>query len=139
MGSRREAREETLKVLYQIDIRKENPEQIMKEFWKENPPEKKVKQYSRLLIRQTLEHLDQIDSIIKETSSHWKIDRIGLVELNILRFAICEILYKKDIPSKVAIDEAVAIAKDFGTDDSGSFINGILDRVMKDSISRQLT
>jgi len=139
MGSRREAREETLKVLYQIDIRKENPEQIMKEFWKENPPEKEVKQYSRLLIRQTLEHLDQIDSIIKETSSHWKIDRIGLVELNILRFAICEILYKKDIPSKVAIDEAVAIAKDFGTDDSGSFINGILDRVMKDSISRQLT
>lgn len=139
MGSRREAREEALKVLYQIDIRKEDPEQIMKEFWKENPPDKEVQQYSRLLIRQTLEHLDRIDSIIKETSSHWKIDRIGLVERNILRFAICEILYKKDIPSKVAIDEAVSIAKDFGTDDSGSFINGILDRVMKDSIARQLT
>lgn len=140
MGSRRKAREETLKLLYQAEIRKgEDPRQLMAEYWKENPPPDDVREYARSLFFRTLENREKIDETIRGASSHWTLDRIGLVELNILRFAVCEILFRKDIPAKVAINEAVDIAKDFGTDDSGSFVNGVLDRILKDSIASQIS
>lgn len=132
MKRRRKAREFALQFLYQQDITG-NPQQDYKEglelFWTLHPTETEVKQYTEYIISGTLEHVEEIDSLIKQYSQHWNISRMGIVERNILRLSIFEIRYSQDVPDKVSINEAIEIAKIFGTEDSGRFINGILDRI----------
>jgi len=92
--------------------------------------------FSARIIRGVEEHRGDLDRIIEKYSSHWKIDRMAHVDRNILRIAIYELLYCNDIPPKVAINEAIDIGKKFGSEDSGAFINGVLDKV-KSEESRQ--
>ena len=87
--------------------------------------------FSRLLVSGTIEHIDEIDSVIKANLTNWDFDRLNKVDLAILRISIYPLLYQKDLHSSIVIDEAIDISKQFGSDDSFKFINAILDSVRK--------
>ena len=154
MGKRREARERAVQFLFQHDL---NPpddlDGALAQFWESQqaaviageksgatwgqsaklpPPtaaEAEVRLFAEPLIRGTLQHRDEIDEHIKRHARNWELHRIAAVDRNILRLAIFEMLHRSDIPPVVSINEAVDIAKKFSTDDSGKFVNGILDKI----------
>ena len=154
MGKRREAREHAVQFLFQHDLNP--PEDLalaLDEFWDsqrsaaiaeekgpanwgqphELPPptaeESEVRLFAEPLIRGVLEHRDAIDEKIKSHARNWEFHRIAAVDRNIMRLAIYEMLHREDIPPVVSINEAVDIAKKFSTQDSGKFVNGILDKI----------
>ena len=129
MGSRRKAREKALQILFQLDFRDDGIEKICKEFWDENRAGGKVREFAEKLARGTHANLDTIDRLIGSTAEHWSVKRLASVDRAILRWATYELLYIPDIPPKVTINEAVEIAKTFGTEESSGFINGILDKI----------
>jgi N utilization substance protein B len=154
MGKRREARERAVQFLFQHDLNPpENLDRALNEFWDtqraaaiagekgpatwgqpvELPPptaeEVEMRLFADPLIRGTLEHRDAIDGHIKKHAKNWEFHRIATVDRNIMRLAIYEMLFREDIPPIVSINEAVDIAKKFSTQDSGKFVNGILDKV----------
>jgi N utilization substance protein B len=103
-------------------------------FWQHFSPSPDLKEFSRRIVDGVCEHRAKIDAVIQSFSEHWRLDRITIVDRNILRLAIFELLMCPDIPTKVVLNEAVELGKRFGSDQSGSFVNGILD-----SISRRLS
>ena len=154
MGMRREARERAVQFLFQHDLNP--PEDLpaaLDHFWNsqraaaiadekgvakwgqpaELPPptahEEAVRQFADPLIRGTVEHRDEVDSQIRQFARNWDLSRMAVVDRNILRLAIYEMLHREDIPPIVSINEAVDIAKKFSTMDSGKFVNGILDKI----------
>jgi transcription antitermination protein NusB len=129
---RRKAREFALQILFQLDIRKDKPTAtILKRFWAEHDVDDEVQVFTEEIIKGTYKHLVAINEKIQVCAKNWSIDRMAAVDRNVLRMAVYEILYRADIPSSVTINEAIEIAKKFGTDDSGSFVNGILDSVAR--------
>lgn len=154
MGKRREARERAVQFLFQHDLNPpENVDEALNHFWDsqraaaiaeekgratwgetvELPPpsadEAAVRLFSDPLIKGTLEYRDEADELIKKHAKNWELHRIAAVDRNILRLAIYEMLHRDDIPPVVSINEAVDIAKKFSTQDSGKFVNGILDKI----------
>ena len=153
MGKRREARERAVQFLFQYDLNPpENLDAALEQFWSsqrlaaiasedkvtwgqtiELPPptadEAAMRVFADPLIRGTLEHRDECDEIIKKHAKNWDLHRIATVDRNVMRLAIFEMLHREDIPPVVSINEAVDIAKKFSTQDSGKFVNGILDKV----------
>ena len=151
---RREARERAVQFLFQYDL---NPpddlDQALDQFWTsqravviaedkgdarwgeqaEPPPvttdEAALRLFADPLIRGTLEHRGDLDSQIKKYAKNWSLHRMAVVDRNVLRLAIYEMLHREDIPPVVSINEAVDIAKKFSTEDSGKFVNGILDKI----------
>lgn len=134
MRKRTEARECALKVLYQFDILKTDTEELLKDFWAnyEQEPEQEIVEFSASLINGVKEKLDEIDKIIAERATNWHINRMAVIDRNVLRLGAYELLFRQDIPPKVAINESVELAKKYGDTDSGKFVNGILDRIHKD-------
>jgi transcription antitermination factor NusB len=133
MGKRRKAREVALQLLYQLDVQGESgPERHLPEFWTRHPVDREVREFAEVLIRGTKLHEPKIDEIISEYTEHWELDRMAVVDRNILRQGVFEILWMEDVPPKVAINEALEIAKRFSTHESSRFINGILDRIHKE-------
>ncbi len=129
---RRKAREYALQLLYQLDIRKEKPSAtILKHFWAEYDPDEEVRAFADEIVKGTYKHLAKINTLIHQCAKNWSLDRMAVVDRNVLRMAAYEILYRMDIPTSVTINEAIEIAKKYGTDDSGSFVNGILDSVAR--------
>ncbi len=129
---RRKAREHALQILFQLDIRKEKPSAaVLKHFWAEFKPDEEIRNFTEEIVRGTFKHLPKINDLIHQCAKNWSIDRMAVVDRNVLRMAIYEILYRIDIPTSVTINEAIEIAKKFGTDESGAFVNGILDRVAR--------
>ncbi len=129
---RRKAREHALQILFQLDIRKEKPSAaVLKHFWAEFKPDEEIRNFAEEIVRGTFKHLPKINGLIHQCAKNWSIDRMAVVDRNVLRMAIYEILYRIDIPTSVTINEAIEIAKKFGTDESGAFVNGILDRVAR--------
>jgi N utilization substance protein B len=129
---RRKAREIILKALYQIDIANISVEKILKFDWLDKDEieiDESIKEFAKEIITGTLENLNIIDELIKKYSENWKFERISPVDKAILRFSIYSLLYRKDIPVKVVIDEAIEIGKSYSTEKSYQFINGILDRI----------
>ena len=88
-------------------------------------------EYAKSLVRGTLEHLDQIDKLIRQQAEHWRLERMPPVDRNILRLAVYEFLFEMDVPKLVILDEAIELAKEFGTEQSGRFVNGVLDGILK--------
>ncbi len=129
MGVRRRAREIALQVLYQREFNRRGIDEALSLFWNNFEALKGAMDFSERIIRGVEQHREELDRIIEKYSSHWKIGRMAHVDRNILRIAIYELLHCNDIPPKVAINEAIDIGKKFGSEDSGSFINGILDKV----------
>jgi N utilization substance protein B len=131
---RRKAREHALQLLFQLDVRKDKPSAaILKHFWAEYNPDEEIKAFAEELVKGTYKHLSGIDSLIRKCAKNWSLDRMAVVDRNVLRMAVYEILHRMEIPSSVTINEAIEIAKKYGTDESGAFVNGILDRVARET------
>lgn len=129
---RRKAREHALQILFQLDLRKEKPSAAaLRRFWTEFQPDEEVKAFAEEIIKGTYKHLPEINGLIHQCAKNWSLDRMAVVDRNVLRMAIYEILYRIDIPTSVSINEAIEIAKKYGTEESGAFVNGILDRVAR--------
>lgn len=132
MRRRTKARECALKVLYQIEMTKDNYDNSLRIFWEsESQMEETVKEFGNQLVKGVKDNIKEIDSMISKYTTNWQINRMAVVDRNILRIATYEILYLDDIPPKVSINEAVDIAKKYGDTDSGKFVNGILDKINK--------
>jgi transcription antitermination protein NusB len=133
MGARRRARELALQMMFQAEFAPPSAAaEILKRFQEEFDVPKDVVEYAELLTQGIFLHKDQIDGAIQSASAHWKIQRMALVDLNVMRIAVFEMKFAASpLPPKVAINEAVEIAKRYGSTDSGSFVNGILDQTSK--------
>jgi len=129
MGRRRQSRETALQLLYALDITRVNVREMLHDGWTEKMLSPEIRDFTTALVTGVIERRDEIDACIQECSTNWSLERIGLVERNILRFAIYELCFLPDIPPNVTINEAVEVAKKYGTDEAPAFINGILDRV----------
>lgn len=130
MGKRRQSRELAIQFLYQIDMAgQEDWQKAIESFWNEQDITPDVKEFSNRIINKVIEEKKEIDKLITSYTTNWDIDRIAVVDRNILRTAISELLYMDDIPPIVSINEAVDIAKKFGSSESGKFVNGILDKI----------
>ncbi|MBI2974335.1 MAG: transcription antitermination factor NusB [Deltaproteobacteria bacterium] len=132
MGERRKGREFALQILYAYDSSKLELNEVLKSFWIANTEfSEEIKTFTEEIVRGTCSRMEEIDSIIGTHSTNWKVSRMGIVDRNILRFAVYELLWRPDIPVRVTLNEAIEVAKQYGTEDSGSFINGVLDKVAK--------
>jgi len=129
MGKRRKAREFALMVMYELEFRPGEAEAVLTGFWQEHPAAPEVQDFAESLVRGSLEHAAEIDRQVAGHATHWSLARIAPVERNILRLAAFELLYRHEIPEKVAINEAIELAKLYGSEESGAFVNGILDQI----------
>jgi N utilization substance protein B len=131
--ARRKARELALQLLYQLDVQDEaRAEPHFSEFWGRHPVDAEVREFAEALVRGTKLHQDKIDELIEQYAEHWDLERMAVVDRNLLRLGIFELLWSGEAPPKVVINEAVEVAKKFSTQESGRFINGILDRIHKE-------
>ncbi len=129
MGSRREGRELALQALYSIDLNPMELRQSLVLFWEHNLASPSVRDFAEQIVVGVAEHRDELDRKIEEKSKNWSLGRMARIDLNILRIAVYELHYRPDIPKNVTINEAIEVAKKFGTEDSAAFINGIIDEV----------
>jgi len=134
MRKRTRARELALQMLYQADARRDD--EVMRtrleDFLQRESRDPEISGFARRLVDGTIEERARIDGIISGAAQNWQLSRMALVDRNILRMAVYEMLYVDDIPAKVSINEAIEMGKRYSTKQSGSFINGILDRVRRE-------
>jgi N utilization substance protein B len=127
MRGRRKAREIALQVLYGLNFENIDAQKALDLFWSNFVAPKAAKEFAAFLVQGTCEHKEELDKLIAGCSDNWSLGRMSKVDINILRLAVFEFLYCEDIPPKVTLNEAVDLGKTFGSENSGSFINGILD------------
>jgi len=120
-----------MQFLFGLDFTGYDWDSALEGFWETNPARPSVRQYAEHLVAGVFEHLDALDGAVAEALHHWNPNRVGRVERAILRIAIFEMSHQDDVPQNVAINEAIEIAKGFGTEDSARFVNGVLDRIKK--------
>ena len=133
MGKRRKSRELALQCLYELDLHGDSQaEPRFDDFWARHPADEEVRAFTEEIVRGTGEHQHKIDELIRQFTEHWSLERMAVVDRNILRQGIFELLWENDVPPKVAINEALEVAKKFSTQESSRFINGILDRIRKE-------
>jgi len=131
MRKRTLARECALKILYRIETSKESAEESIKDFWSIEHADDEVKAFTDSLVKGTCKNLAEIDGFISKYADNWDIKRIAVIDKNVLRMGLFQLLYRDDIPPKVSINEAIDLAKKYGDIDSGKFVNGILDKIQK--------
>jgi transcription antitermination protein NusB len=129
MGNRRKSRELALQALFYIDMCHEDARSALRLFCENFTPSKAALPFFLKLVLGVVNAKPAIDQVIKQHSSHWKLGRMACADRNILRIGVFELFFCQDIPPKVSINEAIDIGKKFGTEDSGAFINGILDSI----------
>ncbi|MDE1044952.1 MAG: transcription antitermination factor NusB [Nitrospinaceae bacterium] len=134
MGKRRIARELALKFLYQSEFNPDELQTQIAQFCERSGTQAEIIEFMRALVEKVFAHAEEIDVLLNKFSDHWALERMSMVDRNILRLGICELAFTTATPPKVAINEAVEIAKKFGTEDSPDFINGILDKVFKETL-----
>jgi len=135
MGSRRKARECALQMLFAADVAEMSADEVVRSYWAElgeSDLDETAREFATRLAAQTLSNLELLDERIRSRAEHWRISRMAVVDRNILRLAVHELLWRPDVPPKVAINEAIELAKKFGTAESSRFINGLLDRILKE-------
>lgn len=131
MPPRRQSRVIAMQMLYQIHQTAEPVQVVINQFWMNREISVKLRPFTQQLVEGTTSNIDAIDEELKVTSKNWKIHRMPIVDLSILRIAAFEILYLDDIDAATSINEAIEIAKSFSTSESPKFINGVLDKIMK--------
>lgn len=129
MHTRRKAREVALQVLYSLNFVNLDVRKALDLFWGNFTASKEAKEFAESLVAGVWEHRDEIDALIDGCSDNWSLSRMPKVDISVLRMAVFEFLYCPDIPPKVTINEAIELGKIFGSENSGSFINGILDAI----------
>lgn len=129
MGSRHQAREHALQILFQYDIHGK-PDVWLDEFWKTVKVTDEVKAFTQQIVQGVLEHKKELDALIGKYATNWKVSRMPIVDRNILRAGLYELLWMGEVPAKVTLNEAIELAKSFGDDEASKFVNGILDKVL---------
>lgn len=140
-GTRRRGRECAVQLLYQLDASNfvGNLDDTLMSFWavggdeEEEAPGVETRAFTEHLVRGVVQRLTEVDQAIQRSTQHWRLERMARVDRNILRLAAWELIYGGDAPPRVVLNEAIDIAKKFGTEESGAFVNGILDRVAQDA------
>jgi len=138
LGKRRRSREFALQVLYQLEITKQEALRTLAQFQEHFSEGVERDDFVERLVLGVSEHRKEIDRLIEQYSENWRLDRMNMIDRNILRMAAFELLYCEDIPPKVTLNEAIDLGKRYGTDESGSFINGILDRIQNEVIRKPI-
>jgi len=133
MGRRRKAREIALQFLYQLDLHGAvDPEPYEAEFWARHHVDDAAREFAERLVRGTKQNQAKVDGLLGQYAEHWDLERMAVVDRNILRMALYELAWHPEVPPKVVINEAIEIAKKFGTQESSRFVNGVLDRVLRE-------
>jgi N utilization substance protein B len=129
-AKRTKARERAVQALYQIDVAASDLDEALERFWKSfEPVEREVREVAEGYVRGVAVHRRTIDDAIEGVSANWRLDRMAKVDRNVLRLAVYELQHAGDVPVKVVINEAIELGKKFGSESSGAFINGLLDRI----------
>lgn len=131
MSGRHEARTLAIQFLFQRDFNPGNLEEQLTQFWSDHDASGKVRQFAEELIRGVEAHRAALDEKIQQCAENWDVRRMGAVDRNVMRLALYEMEMRPEIPPVVSIDEAVQLAKELSSDESGRFVNGILDRARK--------
>jgi len=131
MGKRRKAREEALQILFQTEFNDNSLEDILRQFWKNKKADKETREFSRTLVENVLRHKEKIDLFIQSVSENWRVSRMAVIDLCILRIAVCELIFDEDLAPAIVMNEAIEIAKKYSGTKAANFINGILDAVNK--------
>ncbi|HTP52849.1 MAG TPA: transcription antitermination factor NusB [Anaeromyxobacteraceae bacterium] len=132
-AKRTKARERALQALYQIDVAATDLDEALARFWRSfEPVEREVRELAEGMVRGVAEHRHEIDGAIEAVSTNWRLDRMAKVDRNVLRLAVYELRWRPDVPVKVCINEAIELGKKYGSESSGAFVNGVLDRVAGD-------
>ena len=134
MGKRRKARESTLQILFQLEFNDSQLDKTISQFLENKKADKEEKELCTRLICGIVANQAEIDKIIQSASQNWRISRMAIVDKNILRMAAYEMLYDKDLAPAIIINEAIEIAKKYSSDQSATFINGILDALNKKKV-----
>lgn len=129
MKKRTRARELALQLLYQVDLRDDGVLEEAREFFHEEEKDRGAREFATALVEGVVKHRDAIDETIRSVATNWEITRMAVVDRNVLRMATFELYHCPDVPPKVAINEAIELGKRFSTQNSGAFINGILDKI----------
>ncbi len=129
MGSRHQARERALQILFQYDIHGK-PGLWLDEFRNQCKATDEIKTFAEKLVQGVLDHKKELDELIGRYATNWKVSRMQVVDRNILRIGAYELLWLDEVPAKVTVNEAIELAKDFGDDEAARFVNGILDKVL---------
>lgn len=133
MGKRRKARGLVLECLYAWEVGQEPPEKVLEDVLSRSPADEETREFASRLFRAACEHGPALDEAIGRAAENWGLKRMAVLDRNLLRLAAAELLYfPEEVPPKVAINEAIEVAKRYGSDDSPRFVNGILDRILKD-------
>ncbi len=135
--SRREARQVALQLLYAVELSENPTRSTVDTFLKTCQCEEKLSSFILKLVELTVDHRDEYNDVVRKFSANWEFSRIALIDLIIMRMAICEFLHFYEIPPKVTIDESIELAKLFSTTKSGGYINGMLDSVLLDMKKRK--
>ena len=135
---RRKSREFALQVLYQWEITKKDVTKILSEFQASLSESEERDEFLNRLILGVLEHCQEIDRLIEKYSENWRLVRMDIIDRSILRIAVFELLHCEDIPPKATMNEAIELGKRYGSEDSGGFINGILDRIQNEAVRKPL-
>jgi len=138
LGKRRKSREFALQALYRWDITRKDDNKTIAQFRDHFSQRKEKDEFAERIALGVLEHVREIDQLIEEYSENWRLDRMPIIDRNILRMATFELLYCEDIPPKVTLNEAIELGKRYGSEDSGSFINGILDRIQNEAVQKSI-
>ena len=131
MGARRKARELALQMLFQYDMAGNAPDTIISTFEDLQKSKPNTREFAVKIFRGTVDHLAELDDMIQAQAENWRLSRMAVVDRNIIRMSVYEFLHETDTPKLVIIDEAIEIAKMFGTQKSSQFIKGILDGILK--------
>ncbi|MDP8255377.1 MAG: transcription antitermination factor NusB [Candidatus Alcyoniella australis] len=134
MGNRHRARECALQLLYQLDYNNSDSEEQIELFWRSHSVPTELMTFASSVVRGVVQRRSELDLLIAGTSENWTLERMSTVDRNILRLAVFELLHVPDVPRNVTLNEAVELGKKFGTEDSGAFVNGILDRIAKEHV-----
>lgn len=131
MESRRHCREWVVQMLFILDVNKQELPQLFEDFWEDRTSAAKGRAFAEQHVADIYSRISELDDVLKKYSRNWDLHRIGIVERNVIRMALYEMLFREDIPAVVSINEAVDIAKYFGNNESGKFVNGLLDNFRK--------
>jgi N utilization substance protein B len=131
MGARHSGREAALQMLFQLEASGAGPDEVLALFWRsfDADADPEGRPYAEEVVRGVADKRDDLDKIISAASANWRLERMTRVDRNVLRLGAWELVHRLDVPAAVTLDEAVELAKSFGTEDSGAFVNGVLNRI----------
>jgi N utilization substance protein B len=132
MGARSEGRESALQMLFAMDAAGGSVERVIASYWRETPGDPEGRAYADGAVRGVAAELEAIDEAIRKASTNWRLERMARVDRNVLRLGAWELMRSEEVPRAVILDEAVELAKRYGSEESGAFVNGVLDRIATD-------